>query len=345
MGALTMANEVKFGLGISTGAEGLMYPIPYADVHDIVDISVYAEKLGFDSAWGNDHITTQQYVYNEFGRQPRYYAPLLTLAAIAERTTTLKVATGLLVIPFRNPAIVAKELATLDNIADGRLLVGVGLGAYREEFEAEFGAASANMVRGQLFDESIAMIHRIFTEEKVSATGEYFDIRNIQSFPKPVQEFFPFYFGGNSDKGLSRTVKYGRGWLPFDLTVDEIAASVAKLKEKCAEAGRTYDIDVAPQFCISIGRTHEEACQKFERSQIYKHTISLEQSTLKGKKASDYTERNLVGSPDEIIERIEAYRAAGVTTFSALLFANNTLEETREDMQFFSESIISKYNK
>ncbi len=340
-----MNNKVKFGLGISTGAEGLMYPIPYADVHDIIDISVLAEKLGFDSVWGNDHITTQQYVYDEFGRQPRYYAPLLTLAAIAQRTTTLKVATGLLVIPFRNPAIVAKELSTLDHISDGRLLVGVGLGAYREEFEAEFGAKAADMVRGKLFDESIEMIHRIFTEEKVSAAGEYFDLRDIQSYPKPVQEFFPFYFGGNSEKGLSRTVRYGRGWLPFDLTVEEIASSVERLKEKCAEAGRPYDIDVAPQFCISVGRTHEEACAKFERSQIYKHTISLEQSTLKGKKASDYTQRNLVGSPEEIIERIEAYRAAGVTTFSALLFANNTLEETREDMHFFSEGVISHYQK
>lgn len=340
-----MEQKVKFGLGISTGAEGLMYPIPYANARDIVDISVYAEKLGFDSVWGNDHITTQGYVYEEFGAQPRYYAPLITLAAIAERTTTLKVATGLLVIPFRNPAVVAKELATLDHLSNGRLLVGVGLGAYREEFEAEFGDQAKEMVRGKLFDESIGIIHRIFTEEKVSEKGTYFDVQNVQSFPKPVQMPFPFYFGGNSDKGLSRTVRYGKGWLPFDLTVDEIAAGVATLHEKCEAAGRVYDIDVAPQFCISIGRTHEEACEKFERSQIYKHTISLEQSTLKGKKASDYTERNLVGSPEEIIERIEAYRKAGVTTFSALLFANNTLEETREDMQFFAESVIAHYNK
>ena len=340
-----MEKKVNFGLGIATGTEGLMYPIPYASVREVVDISILAEKLGFDSVWGNDHITTQQYVYDEFGQQPRYYAPLLTLAAIAEHTTTLKLATALLVIPFRNPAIVAKELSTLDHLSNGRLLVGVGLGAYREEFEAEFGDKAKDMVRGKLFDESISMIHRIFTEEKVSQTGTYFNLKNIQSFPKPVQSFFPFYFGGNSEKGLDRTVRYGRGWLPFDLTVDEIAAGVTKLREKCEAAGREYDIDVAPQFCISIGRTHEEACKKFEQSQVYKHTISLEQSTLKGKKASDYTERNLVGSPDEIIERIEAYRTAGVTTFSAMIFANNTIEDTREDMQFFSETVIAHYNK
>lgn len=338
-----MNQKVKFGLGIATGTEGLMYPIPYASVRDVVDISIEAEKLGFDSVWGNDHITTQQYVYDEFGQQPRYYAPLITLAAIAEHTTTLKLATALLVIPFRQPAIIAKELSTLDHLSNGRVLVGVGLGAYREEFECEFGEKAHQMVRGKMLDESIEMVTRIFNEEKVSQKGQYFEIQNIQCNPKPIQKPFPFYFGGNSEKGLDRTVKYGRGWLPFDLTTEEIAAGVAKLKAKCQEAGRPYDIDIAPQLCISIGKTHEEACRKFENAQIYRHTISLEQSTLKGKKASDYTQRNLIGSPDELIERIEAYREVGVTTFSAMIFANNTIEETREDMQFFSESVMKYY--
>ena len=340
-----MNPSIKFGLGIATGTEGLMYPIPYSDVRDVINISVLAEKLGFDSVWGNDHITTQQYVYDDFGHQPRYYSPLLTLAAIAENTTTLKLATGLLVIPFRNPVVVAKELATLDQISGGRVLIGVGLGAYREEFECEYGEKAATMVRGKMFDESIEMIHRIFTEEKVSQTGEYFDIRNVQSFPKPLQNPFPFYFGGNSNKGLDRTVKYGKGWLPFDLTTEEISVSVKALKEKCEACGRPYDIDIAPQICISMAPTHEEACKKFEKAQIYKHTITLMQSTLKGKDATDYTQRNLIGTPSEIIERIEAYREAGVTTFSALIFANNTVEETREDMQYFSEEIIAHYSK
>ena len=121
--------KANFGLGIATGTEGLMYPIPYSSARDVVDLSIYAEKLGFHSVWGNDHITTQHYVREEFNQPPRYYAPLLTLAAIAERTTTLKVATALLVLPFRNPLVMAKEIATLDQLSNGRLLLGVGLGA------------------------------------------------------------------------------------------------------------------------------------------------------------------------------------------------------------------------
>ena len=95
--------KANFGLGIATGSEGLMYPIPYSSARDVVDLSIYAEKLGFHSVWGNDHITTQNYVREEFPQPPRYYAPLLVLSAIAERTTTLKMATALLVLPFRNP--------------------------------------------------------------------------------------------------------------------------------------------------------------------------------------------------------------------------------------------------
>ena len=113
--------KANFGLGIATGTEGLMYPIPYSSARDVVDLSIYAEKLGFHSVWGNDHITSQDYVREQFGQAPRYYSPLITLAAIAERTTTLKIATALLVIPFRNPLVMAKEIATLDHLSGGRV--------------------------------------------------------------------------------------------------------------------------------------------------------------------------------------------------------------------------------
>ena len=164
--------KANFGLGIATGTEGLMYPIPYSSARDVVDLSVYAEKLGFHSVWGNDHITTQNYVREEFdNKPPRYYAPLLELAAIAERTTTLKLATALLVIPFRNPLVMAKEIATLDQLSGGRVMLGVGLGAYREEFEAEFGANAEGMVRGEMLDESIEIMHQLFTQDNVTYTG------------------------------------------------------------------------------------------------------------------------------------------------------------------------------
>lgn len=338
-----MAN---FGLGIATGTEGLMYPIPYSSARDVVELSVYAEKLGFHSVWGNDHISTQNYVRTEFDQPPRYYAPLLVLGAIAERTTTLKISTALLVVPFRNPVVMAKEIATLDHLSGGRLILGVGLGAYREEFEAEFGKKAEGMVRGEMLDESIAVMHRLFTEDSVSFDGNYFSVSDVQSYPKPVQDPFAFYFGGNSTKSYDRVAKWGTGWLPALLTPDEIKTGRVALQEACEKIGRDFkSIDIAPQLSIAVAKTREEAIAKFENSQIYRHTLSLGKSTMKGKDAANYTQRNLVGSVDDVREAIERYIEAGVTTFSALVFADNTIEETREHMQFFSEEIISKYTK
>ncbi len=338
--------NANFGLGIATGTEGLMYPIPYSSARDVVDLSIYAEKIGFHSVWGNDHITAQNYVREEFDSPPRYYAPLMILTAIAERTTTLKVATALLVIPFRNPLVMAKELTTLDHLSNGRLLLGVGLGAYREEFEAEFGAKAEGMIRGKMLDESIEIMSQLFQKENVTYKGEYFDIQNGQSYPHPVQNPFPFYFGGNSVNGYRRVAKLGTGWLPALLTPDEVKTGVTAIAELCEAEGRKIsDIDIAPQISVSIAKTHEEAVARYEKSQIYRHSLSLGKSTMKGKDASNYLERNLIGSVDEVKAQVERYIEAGVNTFSALIFADNTLEETREHMQFFSEEIISKYGK
>lgn len=338
--------KANFGLGIATGTEGLMYPIPYTSAREVVEISVYAEKLGFHSVWGNDHITTQQYVRDEFDSLPRYYAPLLELAAIAERTSTLKICTALLVVPFRQPAVLAKEIATLDHLSDGRLLLGVGLGAYREEFEAEFGDAAKGMIRGEMLNESLTIMDKLFKEDTVSYKGKYFDVHNVQCFPKPIQKPFAFYFGGNSTNSYDRVAKWGTGWLPALLTAEEVKSGCTALKETCDKFGRNFaEIDIAPQFAVCVAKTHEEAVAKYEKSQMYRHSVSLNQSTMKGKDASNYMERNLVGSVEEVREQVEKYMEAGVNTFSALIFADNTLEETRDHMQCFSEEIISKYDK
>lgn len=335
--------RIKFGLGIPTGTEGLMYPIPYATAQDVVELSVYAEKMGFDSVWGNDHISTQHYVRAEYKTPPRYYAPLLVLSAISQRTTTLKVATALLVIPFRHPVIMAKEIATLDHLSGGRLLLGVGLGAYREEFEAEFGRTAKEVVRGKLFDESIELLYRIFTEDVVSHEGEYFSLNEVHSYPKPVQKPFPFYFGGNNPKGYERTARYGN-WLPALLTPAEVKVGCERIKEFCGQYNRDFStVDIAPQIAVAVAKTREEAAKRFEASQMYKHTCSLKKSTMKNQDPTQYFDRNLIGSVDDVCEQIERYIEAGVTTLSALIFANNSIEETREEMQFFSEEIIAKF--
>ena len=202
------------------------------------------------------------------------------------------------------------------------------------------------MSRGKMFDESMEVIDQLFNNDNGTYKGEYFDIQNAQCFPRPVQSPFAFYFGGNSANGYRRVAKWGTGWLPALLTPAEVKAGVDAISAECSAVGRSIaEIDIAPQFSVSIAKTHEEAVARYEKSPIYRHSCSLGKSTMKGKDATNYLERNLIGSVDEVKAQVERYIEAGVNTFSALIFADNTLEETRDHMQFFSEEIISKYNK
>lgn len=339
-----MKRKLEFGVGIPTGTEGLMYPIPFVeDIRDNIRIAEKAEELGYGSVWGNDHIATQQYVVEDFGQAPNYFAPLITLAAIGEHTKHLKLATALLVLPFRQPGILAKELASLDRLCGGRLMLGVGMGAYREEFEALFGSRAKGKMRGKMVDESLEILHRLFTEDVVTYRGEYFEVENLQSTPKPVSNPFPFYIGGNSDNGMARAAKYGQGWLPSGFTVSEMAQRVERLKEMLEANGRPADdLDIAPQFTVALGKTHEEAWEKYTKSQQYRHMLTLASSTMKGMDLSDCVNRDLIGTPEEVLERINQYREAGVTSFPAILFTANNMSEFFDEMQWFAEDVVKK---
>ena len=136
----------------------------------------------------------------------------------------------------------------------------------------------------------------------------------------------------------------GTGWLPAVLTPDEIAAGVQDIKGHCEKFDRDYtQIDIAPQLSISIGKNHDDAVGRFKQSQLFKHMESLKKSTLKDQDTSLISQRNLVGDPSELAEQIQKYINAGVTTFSALLFAVNTIEEMLDSMQYFSEEVMKNF--
>ena len=128
---------MRVSAGLPTGMEGLTYPIPFSDPENVIRIAQAAEKFGYDSVWGNDHMTTQNYVRAEFPVPPRFWEPLVTYAFVLSETKTIKVGTGILVLPMRHDIVVAaKQICTLDHFGKGRLELGVGIGAYREEFKA-----------------------------------------------------------------------------------------------------------------------------------------------------------------------------------------------------------------
>jgi len=333
---------VRFGVHIPTCIEGMMYPVPFAKPSDILPTAVLCERLGYDSVWGNDHMTTQRYVQKEFPQPPNFYEPLITFSYVAARTTKLRVATGIIVLPMRHMAVLAKQVATLDQLSGGRVILGVGTGAYREEYEALFPEAK-DVHRGTIVDEGMKALRLLFTERKATFRGRYVKFEDVECFPKPAQSPMPIYAGGNHPEVRRRAGEYAQGWMPAVLSPEEIKKGVEEIHGYAQKAGRDGSaIDIAPQFAVSIGRTHEEAQKRFRGSQLYKHLESLKATTLK-QQTGGYEQRNLIGSPEEICERVRAYQKVGVTTFSGMLFVANTVPEMQEAIELFGRDVIPNF--
>ena len=334
---------LRFGIHIPTCIEGMMYPVPFARAADILPTALLCEQLGFDSVWGNDHMTTQRYVQREFAEPPNFYEPLITFTWVAARTTRLKVGTCILVLPMRHMAVAAKQVATLDQLSNGRVILGVGTGAYREEYEALFPDAR-DVHRGAMVEEGMRALRRLFTERRVTFEGRYVRLDSVECYPKPVQDPLPMYAGGNHPEVRRRAGALGDGWLPAVLSPDEIRRGIEDVHRAAEAAGRDPSrIDIAPQFAVSIARTHEEAVARFRGSQLYKHLQSLKTTTLR-EQTGGYEQRNLIGSPDEICERIRAYERAGVTTFPGMLFAVNSVPEMQDAIELFGREVLPNFS-
>jgi len=328
--------------GLPTGMEGLTYPIPFSEPEAVIRIAQHAETLGYHSVWGNDHMTTQHYVRSEFPVPPRFWEPLMTYAFVAAATKTLRFGTGLLVLPMRRDIVVtAKQIATLDHFSGGRLEIGIGIGAYREEFEAL--NPDEPMQRGAIVDEGLQALNLLFSQRVASFEGKYYKFRDVELAPKPKQKRLPIYVGGNNVNNIKRAIQYGAdGWLPAAVPLERMRQDVKLLHELAEQAGRDpKTVAVAPQYVVHVGKTQEAALARFRQSQMNKHLASLRKSTLKEQSAS-HEDINLIGTPDVIVERALALKAAGVTHLLGLYFAANSVSELMDQMQMFAEEVTPR---
>lgn len=326
--------------GLPTCMEGMMYPIPFASPKDIIRVAEHAEALGYHSVWGNDHMTTQKYVRLKFKTPPNFWEPLIVYSFLAAKTKTLRFGTGILVTPMRRDIVVlTKQIATLDQFSGGRFMLGVGVGAYREEFEALL--PNSRYHRGDLLEESVQAIKHLLYDRVASWKGDYFHFEDVEMFPKPIQNPLPIYFGGNNQNAYRRAAMYGNGWLPAGMPVDQFSQKVQKLKEILIEEGRSLDeIDIAMQLITYIDKTHEQAVERFHQSQMYQHLFSLSKSTLKDQEGTKHEETNLIGTVVDVVEKIHRFKRAGLKHLCGTYFCADTIDELMDQMQIFSEEVI-----
>ncbi|BDX33534.1 LLM class F420-dependent oxidoreductase [Mycobacterium antarcticum] len=224
-------------LGIGAGAK-----------RDVIDsVAIAAEHAGFATLWSGEHVvmvdeSASRYPYSADGQiavpsAADWLDPMIGLSFVAAATSTIGIATGVLLLPEHNPVLVAKQAATLDTLSGGRFTMGIGVGWSREEFEAlgvPFERRSARTA------EYVAAIRTLWRDDVASFGGEFVGFESVRVNPKPVRAAgIPIVLGGNSDAALRRVAEWGDGWYGFNVEGPAAAAEhVAKIRAWCEERGR-----------------------------------------------------------------------------------------------------------
>jgi probable F420-dependent oxidoreductase len=307
---------------------GLHLPASSANVkpEDLVRFAQHAEELGFYCLTVADHVIVPKnisipYPYTVDGRYPGtgyHLETLTTMSFLAGATQRIRFATSVMIAPYRNPIITAKMLASLDVLSNGRVIVGLGVGWMKEEFD-NLGTP-AFPERGRVTDEYIRAFHELWTSDNPTFNGKFCNFSNIVFLPKPVQKpTIPIWIGGHSKQAIRRAALLGDGWHPIGgvptipLEPEDVRKDIATLTEFARAAGR-------------------------DPKQI---RVALKGSLFDKEKKIEGRRRRFMGEAEEIASDIRDYRAAGVDT---MIFdvRRPSSAETLERMEWMAKEVIAR---
>lgn len=271
-----------------------------------------AEEAGFTSVWSTDHIL----VGSTFPRYGTVFESLTTLAWVAAQTERIRLGTSILLLAMRNAILAAKQLATIDNLSGGRVVVGVGAGWNEDEYQ-RLGADFKK--RGRVLDESIRAIRTLWTEERPTFSGDVYQFADTLFYPKPAQPGGPpIWIGGNSHAALRRAALLGDAWHADEVAPDEFARCLASLATQAAEAGRRVSATI--------------------RYSVDMHVATGARSP--GQQAST-AESGMKGSFEAMRAFTMRYRDVGATDF-VCQFEHETPEQHVDFMRAFGREVIAR---
>lgn len=229
---------MKFGLAFASSIG--------TDPASALEIAKVAEKVGFESVWGGEHVVmpttiASPYPYSADGSVPAgpetpIPDPLIWLAYVAAAAPTLRLGTCILILPQRNPLVLAKEVATLDHLSGGRVELGIGVGWMKEEFAALDVPWEH---RGRRSDEYVEVLRAVWSGSHVEFHGEFVDFEPLTSTPRPAQgAAIPILVGGDTPVAIRRAVRLADGYFPGELDPDRLAALIGEVRRACDDSGR-----------------------------------------------------------------------------------------------------------
>lgn len=218
-----------------------------ADPQQVLALGPEAEQMGYDSIWVMDHLFNTGYIRERLEDRP-YYHPMAMLSYMSATTSRVTLGTSVLVLPYHNPVELAKYAATLDQMSGGRVILGVGVGAMTEEFEA-LGIPMSQ--RGSLTNECINLMRELWASAKPEYHSRNWDFSDLYFSPKPAQASVPLWVGGSSPGALRRTARLGDGWHPTGLSPEDFAIGRAEIRSLSRAAGRNPD-DIAMSTRVEV---------------------------------------------------------------------------------------------
>ena len=310
-----MATVNQFGLDL-----GIYGSLAKPDI--VIDLATFAESAGFSTIWLADHIVfpkefDSKYPYSATGGFPApiedpLLEPIATMAVLAGSTTSIRIGTAVLIIPYRNPILLARMLITIDQFSGGRITLGAGVGWLKEEFEV-LNTADFSL-RGKVTDEYLEIFKSLCNGNEVSYKGETYNFDPIYSVPGSVQKPHPpILIGGIANPALRRVVRYGDGWLAVALDAIRMKERLSTLKQLCESSGRVFD----------------------DLDLVYKKFINPGEA-----KKGPFGEREIgSGSEQQIIDDLKSILGAG---FSSVIvrYRGDSAEAQQLQMERFVEKII-----
>jgi probable F420-dependent oxidoreductase len=275
---------VRIGVGLAG--------FPFASAAEFWRWIELLEAGGFDSFWQTDRLVS---------RDPSLES-ISTMAALAGATSRLKFGMSVTVVTFRDPLVLAKQCATIDFLSNGRLLPAFGVGA---AVAPEWRATGRDKRgRGARADEALTLLARLWSQESVDFEGSHYRYHGACIAPRPVQDPLPLWIGGSSEAAIRRTARLGTGWLAGIQTPEQVAPVVARIREESALAGRPLDPEhYGAGFSFRFGSFDDPVVQTTARA-LTRFSEDLEPKRYLA-----------AGGAQEILTRIDDYRAAGVSKF------------------------------
>jgi probable F420-dependent oxidoreductase len=302
---------MKVRIGISLGDGALDISSPDSVLEFIDD----CERWDIDSVWVSDRIAAPRPTLD----------PVVFMAYLASRMRNMKFGTSALVLPTRHPVVLAKQLATLDFLCKGRLLLVVGLGGDdSKDFEA---TGVRKEERGKRADEAIVLMKKLWTEEQVTYHGQFYSVRDLTLLPRPCQNGGPpVWVGGRSKAAFRRAGRLADGWLVSSVTPSEVAVGIEAIRNHAAEVGREVPED------------HYGVLVPYVFANDSEEALRIGGSSIRRRQDIPPSDYSALGRPDQVRSRIQEYIDASATKFVMRPYGSK--ETHREQVRILAKEVI-----